>query len=169
MILIIGDSLIRINNSVSKVSKKINTSLIEIQKIHDSINETTSTPNALISPATYLFINDSLIYWSSDAIEPYTLNNISSERNIIKQANTIFYVSCKQNDSLKLFLATPLYRDNPNIQNDNKFLPENINGNYYEGDSSKIAEKYFYRESEKEQHNIVPHCNNIFLYPDIVV
>ena len=130
MILIIGDSLIRINNSVSKVSKEINTSLIEIQKIHDSINETTSTPNALISPATYLFINDSLIYWSSDAIEPYTLNNISSERNIIKQANTIFYVSCKQNDSLRLFLATPLYRDNPNIQNDNKFLPENINGNY---------------------------------------
>lgn len=130
MILIIGDSLIRINNSVSKVSKKINTSLIEIQKIHDSINETTSTPNALISPATYLFINDSLIYWSSDAIEPYTLNNISSERNIIKQANTIFYVSCKQNDSLRLFLATPLYRDNPNVINDNKFLPQNINGNY---------------------------------------
>lgn len=135
--LIISDSLIKTNNNISNVSKITSASLVEIQETHDSINGIfidadnivpSATNNSL--PAIYLFLNDSLIYWSSNINEPNILKEISSDKNIIRQANNTFYVTCKQNDSLKILLSTPLYRDNPNIPDDNKFLPENINGNY---------------------------------------
>lgn len=141
-LLIIIDNMIKVNNSISRVSREINTSLIEIQKKHDSINSICLSSNNTISPtliasiknnsypAIHISNNDSLLFYSSDIIDPHLLNKSNSNKNIVKQANNTFFVTCEKIDSLKIFLSTPLYHNNPNTPNNNKFLPKNINGNH---------------------------------------
>ena len=131
ILLLISDTLVRINNSESKVFKDINLTLTEIQRTHDSIynaglkhDDFASLQNNTV-PAIYIFNNDSLIFWSSNINEPNVLKKVTSAKNIITHANNDFYVTCKQTDSVKILLSTPLYNDNSNT-----FLPKSINGNY---------------------------------------
>lgn len=133
-LLVLCDNLIRINNSTSKVVKKIDCSINEIQHTHDSISKlspeilsTCKNENLTI----LIFENDSLVFWSSNTNEPSTLLKISSEKNIIQQGNTVFFISYSKNDSIKIFLSTPLYHDNANYHDkDNLFIPQKIDGKY---------------------------------------
>lgn len=166
LLLIIGDSFIEIQNSATKVSEGINSSLDEIQRQHDSLNALyLKSENPILTaqqaslkndsyPARYFFLNDSLLFWNSDVNEPDILKKTSSNKNILKQSNTVFYVTNVKKDSIKIFLSTPLCHDNIDTICNDKFLPTNINGIYdlnFSIDNDNI----------KSQINYIPKMNDI--------
>ena len=144
MILIFSNAFIKTKNSEKRIVSKISSSLEKIQAEHDSLalefvnnfKAISEDPEKFYPTkeenniAIYLFKNDSLIYWNSDLNDPQTLLKNDSAKNILTQGNNQYFVTLTQTDSLKLFTSTPLYYKNPNISNENIYLPEKINGSY---------------------------------------
>lgn len=170
--LILGDSFIRSRNSNEIVTEKISLSLKENQNKVDSIsalwkddmilaNENFEEYSHLLSDekniASYIFKNDSLIFWNSDTNDPNSLlENIHSTKNIFEHGNKIFYVARSEIDSHKIFTSTLLYHKNPYNEN-NIFIPEKINGSY------KID--FFIEENEiKFNLNYTPKMNDFDSY-----
>lgn len=142
---IVANIIIKSNNSEERVIKRISVSLDTIQNRHDkilyyfheNIEKIVSDPEQYYPTkdnddnAIYIYENDNLIYWNSDANDPQSLlNEVKLHQNIFYQGNYIYYVSHANIDSIKFFTSTPLYHKNQFSINKNKFLPEKINGNY---------------------------------------
>ena len=129
IVLIFGDTIIKSRNSNEIATKKISQSLRDTQDKIDSI-----TANFIVEDfssvniedkniATYVFINDSLAYWSSDINDPNTLlENIHNSKNIFQQGNKTFYVARSEIDSVRIFTSALLYHKNPH-QGKRKTLP----------------------------------------------
>lgn len=145
LVLIFSNVFIKSSNSEKNVSKKISSSIEAIQSRHDSITEVfkNNTTNIVRTPKSffsskkakeygiYIFTNDSVTYWSSDINDPYNLLKIiNNNKNIYRQGNNYYYVTFTQIDSVKFFTSTPLYFKNPIDENQNRFIPEKINGEY---------------------------------------
>lgn len=136
IVLISCDSIIRSRNSYGIVSEKISHSLKETQNKTDSISTNFKTEDLSSQNfndkniATYIYINDSLVFWSSDINDPKSLlKNIHSNKNIYKQGNKTFYVARSEIDSIKIFTSTPLYHQNWH-ERKNIFIPKKISGTY---------------------------------------
>ena len=143
--LILGDSIIRSRNSNEIITEKISLSLKENQNKVDSIsalckdnfinaNENFKDCLHLLSNnrniASYIFKNDSLIFWNSDINDPNSLlENIHSTKNIFEHGNKVFYIVCSEIDSYKIFTTTLLYHKKNNDEN-NTFILKKINGAY---------------------------------------
>lgn len=143
--LILGDSIIRSRNSNEIITEKISLSLKENQNKVDSIsalckdnfinaNENFKDCLNLLSNnrniASYIFKNDSLIFWNSDINDPNSLlENIHSTKNIFEHGNKVFYIVCSEIDSYKIFTSTLLYHKKNNDEN-NTFILKKINGAY---------------------------------------
>ncbi len=143
--LILGDSIIRSRNSNEIITEKISLSLKENQNKVDSIsalckdnfinaNENFKDCLHLLSNnrniASYIFKNDSLIFWNSDINDPNSLlENIHSTKNIFEHGNKVFYIVCSEIDSYKIFTSTLLYHKKNNDEN-NTFILKKINGAY---------------------------------------
>ena len=144
MALIFSNVIIKSKNSEEKVMNKISSSLTTIQNEHDSLSSYfKNNPQNIIDEseklypiknsklAIYIFKNDSLVYWNSDANDPNTLlKNCSSEKNILTQGNYIFFISHTKLNSLSFLTSTPLYYKNSGITSNNVYLPKKINGSY---------------------------------------
>ena len=144
MLLIFSNIIIKSKNSESKVVDKISASIEKIQDEHDSITSYFKNNFQLIieepekfyptneenNLAIYIFKNDSLVYWNSDINDPSCLLKIHSEKNIFTQGNNQFFATLAQNDSIKFFASTPLCYKNPNVPDNDIYLPEKINGAY---------------------------------------
>lgn len=135
-ILFFGNLLSKSRNSHEIISEKISQYLKETQNKIDSIStkfnaEEISSQNFNDKNiATYIFINDSLTFWSSDINDPTSLlENIHSTKNIFEQGNKTFYIAYSEKDSIKTFTSTPLYHKNPYNDN-NIFIPKKIDGSY---------------------------------------
>lgn len=142
---IVANIIIRSNNSVERVTKRITISLDTIQNKHDNIlhNFYENHETIIRNPeqyytttdkndnAIYIYENDSLIYWNSDANDPQSLlNKVKLRQNIFHQGNYTYYVSHINIDSIKFFTSTPLYHKNQFSADKNKFLLKKINGTY---------------------------------------
>ena len=143
--LILGDYIIRSRNSNEIITEKISLSLKENQNKVDSIsalckdnfinaNENFKDCLHLLSNnrniASYIFKNDSLIFWNSDINDPNSLlENIHSTKNIFEHGNKVFYIVCSEIDSYKIFTSTLLYHKKNNDEN-NTFILKKINGAY---------------------------------------
>lgn len=143
--LILGDSIIRSRNSNEIITEKISLSLKENQNKVDSIsalckdnfinaNDNFKDCLHLLSNnrniASYIFKNDSLIFWNSDINDPNSLlENIHSTKNIFEHGNKVFYIVCSEIDSYKIFTSTLLYHKKNNDEN-NTFILKKINGAY---------------------------------------
>ena len=143
--LILGDYIIRSRNSNEIITEKISLSLKENQNKVDSIsalckdyiinaNENFKDCLHLLSNnrniASYIFKNDSLIFWNSDINDPNSLlENIHSTKNIFEHGNKVFYIVCSEIDSYKIFTTTLLYHKKNNDEN-NTFILKKINGAY---------------------------------------
>ena len=151
VILILGDSIIRSRNSHEIVEKKISQSLKETQHKIDSITTNFKIENYSSqnfndkNTATYIYINDSLYFWSSNLNDPNSLlENTNSSKNIFKQGNKTFYVAKSEIDSAEIFTSTLLYHQIPH-EGKNIFIPKKINGTY---------ELEFFIESEEIKFNL---------------
>ena len=143
--LILGDYIIRSRNSNEIITEKISLSLKENQNKVDSIsalckdnfinaNENFKDCLHLLSNnrniASYIFKNDSLIFWNSDINDPNSLlENIHSTKYIFEHGNKVFYIVCSEIDSYKIFTSTLLYHKKNNDEN-NTFILKKINGAY---------------------------------------
>ncbi|MBO5848509.1 MAG: HAMP domain-containing histidine kinase [Bacteroidales bacterium] len=143
--LILGDYIIRSRNSNEIITEKISLSLKENQNKVDSIsalckdnfinaNENFKDCLHLLSNnrniASYIFKNDSLIFWNTDINDPNSLlENIHSTKNIFEHGNKVFYIVCSEIDSYKIFTSTLLYHKKNNDEN-NTFILKKINGAY---------------------------------------
>ena len=163
IILIAGDTIIKSRNSNEIATKKISQSLRDTQDKIDSIStnfkvEDFSSVNLNDKNiATYVFINDSLAYWSSDINDPNSLlENINSTKNIFQQGNKTFYVARSEIDSVRIFTSALLYHENPH-QEKNTFVPQKISGHY---------EINFFIEDEEIKFNLSHQAqmNNSFSY-----
>lgn len=146
IILVTCDSIAKYSNSYSKISKKISSSLELIQNEHERIIEDceknidsyynkikkrSESKEEKSETSFYIFSNKKLIYWSSEMNDPeILLQQINSEKEILKQGNFTYLVSHSEKDSIEIFASTPLYYNNPNLANKNKFIPEKIKGSY---------------------------------------
>jgi hypothetical protein len=136
IVLISGDTIIKSRNSNEIATKKISQSLRETQDKIDSISanfkveDFSSANHNDKNVATYIFINDSLTYWSSDINDPNSLlEKIHSTKNVFQQGNKTFYVARSEIDSVRIFTSALLYHKNPH-QGKNTFVPQKISGHY---------------------------------------
>ncbi len=134
LILIFSNYIIKKNNSKEKIIEKISYSLIDIQNCHDSISDkflkNYDIKEDIDECEIFVFKNDSLTYWSSNINDPEKILKLNKKKNVLKQGNNYYFITLTENDSLKLFCSTPLYYENQNLENKNKFLPIDVNGSY---------------------------------------
>ncbi len=163
LIFISSNIVIKSKNSNERIADKISSSLIATQNKHDSIasyfkenyETITKDPKKFFPTedknniAAYLFKNDSLIYWNSDINDPASLLQLNSKSNIYKQGHYDYYVAITSSDSLKIFTSTPLCHHNPYLENNDNYIPEQINGSYNIN---------FCLENEKLSYQIVYHA-----------